>query len=307
MQPDELKRYLRGVLAFPITPFKDDLSVDYDALQRNIEFMLARGIRAIAVCGGTGELYSLSQDEITACYRAAVEVARGRAAVVAGVGFNGRIGAALAEAAEKAGADGILVLPAYYGRAEDEGFVAYYCQIAQATGLGVLPYARDAALLSPNVVARLAEVPNIVAFKDGQGDIRLFTRIRNHVESLAPGRLVWMAGVGDDAVDAYFAAGAEGFTSSIANFMPAVALELYEAASSGDFARVRRLIAERVLAFYNLRIRRRGYEVAVVKAAMDLAGLRGGPVRPPLVDLSADERELLRGLMERAGALAAAR
>ena len=102
MRPDDLKQYLRGVLAFPVTPFKDDLSVDYDALQRNIDFMLSRGIRAIAVCGGTGELYSLSQDEITACYRAAVEVARGRAAVVAGVGFNGRIGAALAAAAEQA-------------------------------------------------------------------------------------------------------------------------------------------------------------------------------------------------------------
>ena len=173
--------------------------------------------------------------------------------------------------------------------------LAYYAGIARSVAIGALPYARDWAVFTPELVARLAEVPNVVAYKDGSADLRLWARIRARVGH----RLVWIGGVGDDMVHAYFAAGAEGFTSSIANFMPAVALELFAAASGGDIARARSLFEANVQEFYSLRAKQRGYEVATVKAAMELCGLPAGPVRPPLVALSAAERSVVAGLVER--------
>ncbi|MCL4543342.1 MAG: dihydrodipicolinate synthase family protein, partial [Chloroflexi bacterium] len=107
--------------------------------------------------------------------------------------------------------------------------------------------------------------------------------------------------VGDDMVGGYFSAGAEGFTSSISNFMPDVAVALFNAASSGDFATVREITAKKVQDFYDLRIRRKGYEVSMVKEAMELLGRRAGPVRPPLVNVTAEDRERLRAALERAG------
>jgi len=99
----------------------------------------------------------------------------------------------------------------------------------------------------------------------------------------------------------YFAAGAEGFTSSVANFMPQVALDLYAAASSGDFTRARGIFEDKVQDFYSLRAKKRGYEVSSVKTAMELCGLPAGPVRPPLVELNEQERDSVRALVERLG------
>jgi 5-dehydro-4-deoxyglucarate dehydratase len=189
------------------------------------------------------------------------------------------------------------MLPAAYGIAPDEGLLAYYGGIARSVRIGVLPYARDWAVFSPDLLARLAEEPNVVAYKDGSADLRLWARLRARVGD----RLVWVGGVGDDMVHTYFAAGAEGFTSSVANFMPEVALDLYAAARDGDFARARAIFEEKVGAFYALRAKRRGYEVASVKTAMELCGLSAGPVRPPLVGMNPEEVAFVAGLVERLG------
>ena len=245
---DDLRRNLRGVIAFPVTPFTSNLDLDLPALRHNVEWMIGRGIRSLVAAGGTGELYSLTTEEATAVHRTAIEAAAGRAAVICGVGGKFREATALARQAEAAGATGILILPAAYGVAPDDGMLAYYAGIARSVQIGVLPYARDWALFSPDLLASLAEEANVVAYKDGSADLRSWARLRARMGD----RLVWVGGVGDDMVHTYFAAGAEGFTSSVANFMPQVALDLYAAASSGDFARARTLFEEKVQAFYAL-------------------------------------------------------
>jgi 5-dehydro-4-deoxyglucarate dehydratase len=299
---EALKGHLRGVIAFPVTPFRPSLELDLDALRHNVKWLIGQGIRTLVAAGGTGELYSLTAEETHAVHRTAVEAAAGRAAVICGVGGKLREASALACEAERAGAAGILMLPAAYGPAADDGLLAYYAGIARAVGIGVLPYARDWAVFTPDLVARLAEVPNVVAYKDGSADLRLWARIRARVGE----RLVWIGGVGDDMVHTYFAAGAEGFTSSIANFMPRVSQDLYEAASSGDLTRARAIFEAKVQEFYALRAKRRGYEVSSVKAAMELCGLPAGPVRPPLVELTAEERLDVAQLVERLSLRAAA-
>jgi 5-dehydro-4-deoxyglucarate dehydratase len=293
LTPDQIRPRLRGVVAFPITPFDHELRLCERDLQSNIDDMVRAGLHSIVAAGGTGELYSMTPDEIRRVHRLAVEAVGGRVPVIAGVGYNLALAQELARDAEATGADAILVLPHYYGLAEDDGLYAYYAGVARSVDIAVFPYARDAAVFSPRLVGLLAEIPNIVAYKDGQADLRTWTRIREQVGD----RLVWIAGVGDDMVNSYFAAGAEGFTSSASNFMPDVALGLFEAASRGDFAEVNRLLATRIQPIFNVRARRRGYEVTTTKEAMNLLGRPGGRVRPPLAEISADDRRDLRNAL----------
>jgi len=299
--PAALGPLLRGVLAFPITPYATDGAVDLDAVRANAHWLAGSGMHALVAPSGTGELFSLTPEECAAVVRATVEAAAGRVPVIAGVGFGPRVAADLARQAERDGADGILVLPPYYAHPDPDALVAYYRQVADATALGLAIYARDSVTLAPQALERLArEIPNLIAFKDGRGDVRLFQRLREHVsERLGAQRLVWLAGAGDDMVGPYFAAGAEGFTSSLACFWPEASLELYRLARAGDFRELARFHEHSVRPLYDLRQRRRGFEVAVMKAAMELLGHPAGPVRPPLADLSADDRAELRAILER--------
>ncbi len=299
LSPSELRARLRGVLAFPVTPFNDDLSLNPDAFQSHVDYLVRSGLHAIVAAGGTGELYSMTPAEIVQVYRLAVDATAGRVPVIAGVGYNLALAQDLAREAERAGADAILMLPHYYGRAEEDGLYRYYAGIARSVGIAVFPYARDAAVFSPQLVERLAEIPNVIAFKDGQADLRTWARIRDRVGD----RLVWLAGVGDDMVNSYFAAGAEGFTSSAANFMPDVVLALYRAARAGDFPEVNALLARWIQPIFNVRARRRGYEVTTTKEAMNLLGRFGGRVRPPLAELNDQDRQDLRAALIQMGLL----
>src|SRR5260370_688389 len=109
-----LKGRMKGVLGFPVTPFSRDLSLDLKGLARNVDEMLRHPFCAMVAAGGTGELYSMTVNEIVDVVRTTVEVTNGRVPVVAGVGYNGSIGADLARRLEQVGADCLLVLPPYY-------------------------------------------------------------------------------------------------------------------------------------------------------------------------------------------------
>ena len=216
-----------------------------------------------------------------------------RVPVTAGVGFGQRLAVEMAQAAEKAGADGILAFPPYYPQAEDEGLFEYYRAIGEATQLGLLIYARDWASFNPSLVERLTAIPNLMGWKDGQGDIRRLQMIIN----LVGDRLHWIGGAGDDLVAAYFSIGVTTFTSSIATVAPRLALRLYELADAGDLERLNELLERCVIPLYAIRARRKGYEVSAMKAMMDMVGLNGGPVRPPLVNVKPEEEDELRAIL----------
>jgi 5-dehydro-4-deoxyglucarate dehydratase len=196
---------------------------------------------------------------------------------------------------EKAGADCLLVLPPYYSNAPEEGLFDYYQAIAHASGLPLMVYSRDWAVFSPQMVARLAErLPTLLAWKDGQGDARKYQRIMSHVGD----RLAWLGGIGDDCVPAYFAIGVQAYTSSISNIAPKVSLQLAEAGLARDFTRLDQLMRRYVHPLYTLRDRMRGYEVSVMKAAMEILGIPAGPVRPPLTNCRPEDVEDVRKLMD---------
>jgi 5-dehydro-4-deoxyglucarate dehydratase len=286
---------LRGVFGFPVTPFRRDLSLDLDALARNVDEMAAHPFCAIVAAGGTGELYSLSIDEIELVVATTVRAVNGRMPVVAGAGFNASMGAGIARRAEKAGAACILALPPYYSDAPEEGLFAYYEAIGAATPLPLMVYSRGWAVFTPEMVTRLADrVPTLVAWKDGQGDVRKYQRIMNHNGD----RLAWLGGLGDDCVPGYFSIGVQAYTSSISNIAPRLSLALAEAGVEGDFAKLNELMERYVHPLYAIRERSRGYEVAAMKAAMEILGIPAGPVRPPLMNCRPKDVEDIRKLME---------
>jgi 5-dehydro-4-deoxyglucarate dehydratase len=290
-----LRERIRGVLGFPVTPFHQDLSLDLDALARNVDEMARYPFCALVAAGGTGELYSLTPPEVEDVVRVTVEAAAGRMPVVAGAGFNGPLGADMAKRAERAGADCILTLPPYYSNAPFEGLIAYYQEIGAATGLPLMVYSRDWAVFTPVMVERLADrVHTLTFWKDGQGDARKYQRIMHSLGD----RLAWLGGLGDDCVPAYFAVGVQAYTSSISNIAPRLSLELAEAGQARDFARLDGLMKKYVHPLYALRDRVKGYEVTVMKAAMEILGMPAGPVRPPLCECSEKDLADLRQLLE---------
>jgi 5-dehydro-4-deoxyglucarate dehydratase len=293
MHPNTLRNKLSGVIAFPITPFKYDLSLDLPGLHQNLNKLLEYPVSAVVPAGGTGEMYSLTTAEYLRVIELTVLAVEDRIPVIAGVGFGQRLGTEMAQAAEKAGADGILLFPPYYPQAEEDGLFEYYRSIAQATRLGVILYSRDWARFTPPMVERFTAIPNLVAWKDGQGDIRELQSIIHHVGE----RLLWIGGAGDDLIGAYYSTGIRTFSSSIAAVAPALALKLHELAAADDTEALAELLERCVIPLFALRARRKGYEVSAMKAMMDMIGLNGGPVRPPLVNVSPEELDELRTVL----------
>jgi len=161
MHPNTLRNKLSGVIAFPVTPFKEDLSLDLPGLHENLTKLLEYPIAGLVAAGGTGELYSLTPAEYTRLIELTALAIEDRVPVIAGVGFGQRLAVEMAQAAEKAGADGILAFPPYYPQAEDEGLFEYYRAIGNATRLGMLIYTRDWASFSPAMVERLCGIPTL--------------------------------------------------------------------------------------------------------------------------------------------------
>jgi len=285
---------LTGVFGFPVTPFKQDLSLDLPALERNVDAMTQHPFCAIVAAGGAGELYSLTPDEVEQVVRVTVQATAGRMPIIAGTGYNAAIGADIVRRAEKAGADGILALPPYYTNAPEAGLFAYYEAIGRASGLPLLLYSRDWAVFTPRQVAQLADrVPTLAGWKDGQGAARKYRRIMNEVGD----RLAWFGGLGDDSVPEYFAIGVQAYTSSISNIAPRISVALAKAGMAHDLPRMHELMDRYVHPLFALRERVKGYEVSVMKLAMEMLGMPAGPVRPPLCEVRPQDVEDLRKII----------
>jgi 5-dehydro-4-deoxyglucarate dehydratase len=157
----------------------------------------------------------------------------------------------------------------------------------------LLIYSRDWFHPGPTFVERLATLETLIAWKEGQADVR---RLQILMSALGE-RLEWIGGAGDDMVPAYYATGVRGYTSSVSNVAPGLAVALHDHAAAGHADALRPLMDKLIVPLYALRGRRRGYEVSVMKALMDLLGLAGGPVRPPLPEVQADDLPLVRQLV----------
>ena len=308
MSPTEMARTLGGgLLSFPVTHFDADGGFQEAPYRDHCAWMLEYELTGLFAAGGTGEFFSLTPDEVVTVVAAAVAEAGGRLPVISGCGYGTAIATQIARGAEKAGADGLLLLPPYLVTSKQEGLERHIDAVCKSTGLGVIVYNRDNAILNDDTLARLCEAnPNLVGYKDGVGDIELMTRIYARMGD----RLTYIGGLPTAETFAvpYLTMGVTTYSSAIFNFMPEWALAFYKAVRADDRVEVMNQLRDFVLPYISLRNQGRGYAVSIVKAGCRMVGRDAGPVRSPLTDLTAAEDEQLRTLIERVSprALAAA-
>lgn len=298
--PEEIALRLgSGLLSFPVTHFHDDLSFDEDGYRRHIARLGGYGVAGLFAAGGTGEFFSLTPDEVGRVVRAAVAEAPGGLPVIAPAGYGTATAARMARDAEDAGADGVLLFPPYLTEASQDGLVGHVRAVCAATRLGVTVYSRANAVYQDATVAELAETcPNLVGFKDGVGDLELMTRIRSRLGD----RLVYIGGLPTAETFAlpYLEMGVTTYSSAVFNFIPEFALAFYAAVRDRDRDEVARRLAEFVLPYCDVRNRKKGYAVSIIKAGLRVTGHPAGPVRPPLTDLTDAETADLAELVKRA-------
>ena len=299
LSPGELAgRIGGGLLSFPVTHFDESGAFNQSDYRAHCDWMLQHELAGLFAAGGTGEFFSLTPAEVAQVVAAAVEVTAGRVPVISGCGYGTAIAVEIARDAEKAGADGLLLLPPYLVGSKQEGLAAHVEAVCKATGLGVIVYNRDNAVLEDETLAQLCDRnPNLVGFKDGVGDIELMTRIYARMGE----RLTYIGGLptAETFATPYLTMGVTTYSSAIFNFLPEWALGFYRAVRSDDRQEVLKQLREFVLPYITVRNQGRGYAVSIVKAGMRIVGRPAGPVRSPLTDLSETEHDALRTLVER--------
>ncbi|WP_267554179.1 5-dehydro-4-deoxyglucarate dehydratase [Rhizobium rhizogenes] len=296
MNPNELKQAVgSGLLSFPVTHFKQDLTFDEAKYRSHVEWLAGYDAAALFAAGGTGEFFSLNPAEVPQVVRAA-KASAGNTPIISGTGYGTSLAVEIAKSAEKAGADGLLLLPPYLMFAEQAGLIAHVKAVCQAVGIGVIVYNRDNAVLTAESLKRLAdECPNLIGFKDGVGDVDKVIEITTTLRD----RLVYVGGMPTHEVyaQAYFGAGVTTYSSAVFNFVPALAQRFYAALRSGDQATVDDILKRFFFPLVTLRNRKKGYAVSIIKAGLHVLGKDPGPVRPPLTDLTADELAALEKII----------
>ncbi|MEV0603224.1 5-dehydro-4-deoxyglucarate dehydratase [Streptomyces sp. NPDC050315] len=300
--PAELGRRLgSGLLSFPVTHFSaEDRAFDEDAYRTNIARLGKYDVAGLFAAGGTGEFFSLTPAEVERVVTAAVESAPAGTPIIAPAGYGTATAIEYAQAAERAGADGLLLFPPYLTEASQDGLAAHVEAVCRATGLGVIVYSRSNAVYAPETVARLAErCPNLIGFKDGVGDIDPLTRLYAHVGE----RLTYIGGLPTAETYALplLEVGVTTYSSALFNFLPEFALDFYAAVRERRRTDVQRMLHDFVLPYTRIRDRKPGYAVSIVKAGMQITGHPAGPVRPPLTDLEPAELEQLTALIRGLG------
>lgn len=277
-----------GVLVATALPLRDDSSVDLDRYQEHVRWLADNGCHGITPNGSLGEYQSLTPDERADVVRAGIEAAPAGFHVFAGVGAYGAAESRRwAQQAAEAGASGVLALPPNAYRAGPDEVVAHYREVA-AEGLPVLAYNNpyDTKVdLTPELLARIAEIDGVVAVKEFSGDVRRVHQIRE----LAP-RLDVLAGA-DDVLLELMLMGAVGWVAGFPNALPRESVRLYELARAGDLTQALPLYRSLHPAF---RWDSRTQFVQAIKLAMDEVGRYGGPCRLPRLPLTPDDEAQVR-------------
>ena len=290
------KTVFRGIATALITPFKDG-RIDFNAYGRFIDWQIENGVNALVACGTTGESSTLCDEEHRAAIAYAVQRAAGRVPVIAGTGSNEFDYAVdLSKYAASVGADAILVVTPYYNKATQNGLIKMYTSIADAAGVPTILYnvpSRTGVNIEPKTYAALAEHPNIVAFKEANGNISKIVETMSYVR----GKLDLYSG-NDDQIVPLMAMGGIGAISVLSNILPRETVEITERFFAGDVAGAAELQCR-----YHALIDALFSEVnpIPVKAAVAAMGFTENTLRLPLTEIEEGHKQTLLALMRKEG------
>ena len=276
------------LLTAMITPFKDDLSIDWAGVEKLAKHLVSTGHDGIVVNGTTGEAPTTSDDEKIEIIKVVRKAVDGKAKVVAGAGNNETSHSVeQAEMAANAGADGLLVVTPYYNKPPQAGIEAHFRAMADATKVPVMLYdipGRTGVAIEPDTIVKLASHPNIVALKDAKGDVASTSWVIKRC-----GIPVYS---GDDILNLpLLSVGAVGFVSVCGHTVGADLRVMLDSWFSGDSAKALE-IHQKLLPVYTGTFRTQG--AILTKAALNMMGLPSGKVRLPLVDATESQISQLR-------------
>lgn len=288
-----------AVVTAMVTPFRADHSLDLDAAQALADHLLEHGSESIVVAGSTGESPTLTHREKSDLFRAVADAAKGKGKVVCGTGtYSTAETLELTEAAEDAGADGLLVVTPYYNKPPQRGLIEHFTKIASSTDLPIVVYnipGRTGTRIEHETLLQMAEIPNIVAVKDSTGDFQGVSRL---VSEAPPDFEVYS---GDDwAAFGFMCLGAVGVVSVASHLVGDRIRQMMDLVTTGDIPAARKIHEELTPLFNALFITSNPIPV---KTALEMLGHAVGPPRLPLVPATTEERTRIEKALRDAGLL----
>lgn len=283
----------RGSAVALVTPFNEDGSVNFEELERLIEFQIENKTDALVICGTTGEASTMTDEEQVETIKFSVEKANGRLPVIAGAGSNDtRHGINLAKMCEDVGADGLLEVTPYYNKTSQRGLYEHYKVIAEAVNIPIILYdvpGRTSMSIAPQTVKELAEIDNIVGLKDASGNLSYAAEVRNLV-----GEDFDVYSGNDDVVVPLMSIGGVGVISVLANIYPRLVHDMCQNFFDGNIKEAGRIQVNNKKLIDALFVEPNPIPI---KAAMNMMGYNVGGLRLPLYEAADSTKELLKGLL----------
>jgi dihydrodipicolinate synthase/N-acetylneuraminate lyase len=310
MTPEQLREKLSGPVIAMTTHFKDDYSLDLDGMRRLTEYYVGENVPTVIVTGSTGEFYSLTDDERKAAMKAVIDTAAGRMTVIAGTAHSGtQMTIDMTRYAQDAGADGVMITPPYYTYSGFDGLRTHYDLVTQASDIGVVIYFSGAVLNGVTNLGILANPPmmsdlvdscngHASGFKDASGNFAFYRSA-----SLLIGDRVSV--MGSAGMSYYFYGhrfGSRCCLTGLGNIWPKWEIQFCDHMHSGEMDAAEKIVKEKDLPYIAV-TKKTGRYWACVKALQEMSGLPGGPMRPPLLDCTAEQRDELRRVCEEIGIL----
>ncbi|MCS7253336.1 MAG: 4-hydroxy-tetrahydrodipicolinate synthase [Armatimonadota bacterium] len=287
-----------------VTPFNDDMSVNYDEAKRLALHVVETGSDGVLVAGTTGESPTLTDEEKIKLFEAVKEALGDKAKVIAGTGnYCTSESVELTKRAEEVGVDAVLLVCPYYNRPSQEGLYRHFRTVAEATSLPVILYnipSRTGRNIEPETVIRLAnDVPNIVGIKEASGDMKQVARICAE----APDKFAVWSGNDEDTIH-ILALGGVGVISVASHIVGGDLKRMIESFQSGDVATAREIHLN-LMPFIRALFPPTSSNPSPIKAALNMLGFKVGPPRLPLVEVTDRERDELKRQLVRLGILSA--
>lgn len=281
-----------GSMVALVTPFKEG-KVDWEGLEALVDFHLRNGTHGIVPCGTTGESATLSHEEHDGVIAAVIKAVKKKVPVIAGTGSNSTAEAIrLTREAEKAGADGALLISPYYNRPMQEGIYQHYKKVAESVGIPLIVYnipGRTGSKIEPETLARLSEIKNVAGVKEATGSVDQAIDVLR----LCGDRLAVYSGE-DSLTFSLMALGGKGVISTVANTAPKQMSELAEACLHGNWDKGRELQFKLIPLIRALFIETNPIPV---KTALSLMGKCRGDLRLPLTPMSEPSLKKLKQAM----------